>query len=123
MLNFSHSYTPATDAAYYPMQTREWLVHGRLMYDDLPLMFWLDAALTKALIASGKPMDDAAICSSMDSDRRKPGVIDIAAMRLPRNSQDGRIARFLTEDLIRSATTFTHEKVSTMRSFGCLGAF
>jgi hypothetical protein len=33
-LNFATVYPPATDAAYYPMQTLYWFSHGRLMYDD-----------------------------------------------------------------------------------------
>ena len=30
-INFSHFYPPGVDAAYYPMQTRNWLLRGRLM--------------------------------------------------------------------------------------------
>jgi hypothetical protein len=46
------------------MQTRSWLTHGRLMYDDLPLLFWLNAAMTKVLMGFGWRMDDALLQAS-----------------------------------------------------------
>ena len=64
ILNFSHVYPPATDAAYYPMQTRLLLTHGHLMYQDLPLIFWLNAALTKLLTLLGWTMDAALLMAS-----------------------------------------------------------
>ena len=63
-LNFSYAYPPATDAGYYPMQTRAWLEHGRLMYNDLPLVFWLNAAITGVLHAAGMRFDDALLMAS-----------------------------------------------------------
>lgn len=65
ILNFRHDLPPATDGAYYPMQTWWLLTHGRLMYDDLPLFFWLNAALAKLIVTlSGLPLDDAAVLVS-----------------------------------------------------------
>jgi hypothetical protein len=29
VIDFSHPYPPGIDAAYYPMQTRSWLMRGR----------------------------------------------------------------------------------------------
>jgi hypothetical protein len=63
-LNFSTPYPPATDAGYYPMQTQAWLVQGRLLYDDLPLLFWLNAALAKLLTWTGTPFDAALLMAS-----------------------------------------------------------
>jgi hypothetical protein len=64
ILEFSHPYPPGIDAGYYPMQTRSWLAHGRLMYNDLPLLFWLNAAMTKVLMAFGLRMEDALLQAS-----------------------------------------------------------
>jgi hypothetical protein len=64
IIDFSNAYPPGIDAAYYPMQTRSWLTHGRLMYDDLPLLFWLNAAITKVLMGFGWRMDDALLQAS-----------------------------------------------------------
>jgi hypothetical protein len=62
--NFQYTYAPATDGAYYPMQTAWWLIHGRLMYDDLPLLFWLDAGLAKVLMATGQPLNNAVMTAT-----------------------------------------------------------
>jgi hypothetical protein len=49
-VDFSHAYPPGTDTGYYPLQSRWLLVHGRLMYDDLPLVFWMNAGLAKLAV-------------------------------------------------------------------------
>ena len=63
-INFSHRYPPGVNAAYYAVQTRSWLAQGRLMSDDLPLIFWLDAALSRALVVAGLPLDDAVLLAT-----------------------------------------------------------
>jgi hypothetical protein len=63
-INFSHRYPPGVNAAYYAVQTRSWLVHGHLMYDDLPLIFWLDGALGRALVVAGLPLDNAVLLAT-----------------------------------------------------------
>lgn len=63
-LNFATTYPPARDAAYYPMQTLYWSSHGRFMYDDLPLMFWMNIAMTKIVLWSGRPLKSAALLAS-----------------------------------------------------------
>lgn len=63
-VNFASPYPPGSDAGYYPLQTRTWLLHGRLMYDDLPLLFWLNAALSKLLMAMGMTLDRAVLTAS-----------------------------------------------------------
>lgn len=52
-VDFSHAYPPGTDAGYCPMQSRWFLVHGRLMHDDLPLVFGMNADLAKLAVACG----------------------------------------------------------------------
>jgi thiol-disulfide isomerase/thioredoxin len=64
LINFSTPYPPSTDAAYYPMQALFWLAHGRLMYDDLPLLFWMNIALTWLLSGLGHSLDAAALLAS-----------------------------------------------------------
>jgi hypothetical protein len=64
VINFSYSYPPGTDAGYYPMQTRTWLLRGHLMYDDLPFLFWLNAALSRSLMVLGMKLDDAVLLAS-----------------------------------------------------------
>jgi hypothetical protein len=63
-INFSSPYPPGIDAAYYPVQTRSWLTAGRLMYDDLPLIFWLNALVTKGLTIIGWEFDAALLLAS-----------------------------------------------------------
>ena len=63
-MNFSHSYPPGVDAAYYPLQTRAWLVRGHLMHDDLPLYFWINAAFSKVLTIFGMSLNEAVLFSS-----------------------------------------------------------
>lgn len=63
-INFASTYPPGVDAAYYPLQTYSWLTRGRLMYDDLPLIFWMNAGLSKVLAATGRPLADAALAAS-----------------------------------------------------------
>jgi len=64
LVDFSQPYPPGTDAGYYPMQTGALLAKGRLMYDDLPLVFWLDAAIAKLFILRGWQLDDAVLIAS-----------------------------------------------------------
>ena len=63
-INFSSTYPPGIDAAYYPVQTRSWMTLGRLMYDDLPLIFWLNAVVAKALTLFGWEFDAALLLAS-----------------------------------------------------------
>jgi hypothetical protein len=63
-LNFAGSFPPGVNAAYYPLQVHAWLTHGRLMYDDLPLIFWLYAGFSKLLIIFGVPIHQAALLAS-----------------------------------------------------------
>lgn len=81
-INFSSRYPPGVDAAYYPLQTRAWLTQGRLMYDDLPLIFWLNAGLSKLLTAAGRPLDAATLMASRLLDSILEPFAAIAIMTL-----------------------------------------
>ncbi len=62
---FSTAFPPGIDAAYYPLQTRGLLESGKLPYSDLPLMFWLNAAVAKSLMSvGGLNIDDATLLAS-----------------------------------------------------------
>jgi hypothetical protein len=64
VVNFSTPYPPGTDAGYYPLQTRALMTEGRLMYDDLPLIFWLNAAVTNVLTLIGWESDAGLLLAS-----------------------------------------------------------
>ena len=76
-INFSYAYPPGTNAAYYPVQTRTWLTHGHLLYTDLPLIFWLNAGLSKVLIASGLTISDAVLIASLQIGDRRLVMADL----------------------------------------------
>lgn len=115
-LNFSSTYPPGTDAAYYPMQTLYWFAHGRLMYADLPLLFWMNIAFTRVLTLAGQPLDGAALLASriLDSvlqpctavvlmmagyswsDRRRTGLI-VAAVAALLATVSGPVLRLLSD--------------------------
>ncbi|MBS0187340.1 MAG: hypothetical protein JSS51_04680 [Planctomycetes bacterium] len=62
---FSKTLPPGIDAAYYPMQARGILENGKLPYVEVPLIFWLDAALAKLLMLTrGMNTDDAVLLAS-----------------------------------------------------------
>ena len=81
-INFARPYPPGVDAAYYPLQTYTWLTQGRLMYDDLPLIFWLNAGLSKVLAAGGRPLPDAALVASRVIDSIFEPFAAVAVMAL-----------------------------------------
>ena len=91
-INFSHVYPPGTDAAYYPLQARHWLTHGRLMYDDLPLVFWIDAGLGRVLMAAGWETDAAVLVASRVMDCSLPPWIAACVMALGYQWSGGRRA-------------------------------
>ncbi|MGH7243545.1 MAG: hypothetical protein ACREJD_09035 [Phycisphaerales bacterium] len=62
---FSKVLPPGIDAAYYPMQARGVLENGKLPYVEVPLIFWIDAALAKALVVTrGMDVDSATLFAS-----------------------------------------------------------
>lgn len=63
-INFADALPGGMDAAYYPMQSWWLLTHGRLAYNDLPLIFVLGAALAKVLMQFGMDIDAATLLAS-----------------------------------------------------------
>lgn len=62
---FSKLLPPGIDAAYYPMQARGVLENGKLPYVEVPLIFWIDAALAKVLMMTrGMDVDGATLLAS-----------------------------------------------------------
>lgn len=62
---FSKLLPPGIDAAYYPMQARGVLENGKLPYVEVPLIFWIDAAIAKAFMAvRGMDVDSATLLAS-----------------------------------------------------------
>lgn len=62
---FSKALPPGIDAAYYPLQARGIIENGKLPYVDVPLIFRLDAALAKVLMAPrGMDVDSATLLAS-----------------------------------------------------------
>lgn len=62
---FSHLYPPGVDAGYYPLQSRGLIENGTIPYKDLPLMFYLNAAVAKAAMAvRGLDLDAATLFAS-----------------------------------------------------------
>ncbi|MBI5422824.1 MAG: hypothetical protein HZA32_01970 [Opitutae bacterium] len=61
-LQFSTPLAPGMNGAYYFVQARALLEHGRLGIPDLPLTFWLQAGLARLVAAiTGWPLDDAIV--------------------------------------------------------------
>lgn len=65
LLNLRHPLPPGMDAGYYPLQTLALLQQGELTGSTPPLIFWIDAALTKLFVWAGHPnLSDAAILAT-----------------------------------------------------------
>lgn len=82
---FSKVLPPGIDAAYYPMQARGVLENGKLPYVEVPLIFWIDAALAKVLIASrGMDVDSATLLASrlVDAVSQPLAAIPLALLML-----------------------------------------
>lgn len=82
-LNFATPIAPSMDAAYYPMQAWWLIEHGRLMYQDMPLLFLVHAVLGKMLAAiSGMPLDESIMLASRLVDCIVPPLIAFPVMSL-----------------------------------------
>lgn len=82
---FSKVLPPGIDAAYYPMQARGVLENGKLPYVEVPLIFWIDAALAKVLMASrGMDVDSATLLASrlVDAVSQPLAAIPLALLML-----------------------------------------
>lgn len=82
---FSKVLPPGIDAAYYPMQARGVLENGKLPYVEVPLIFWMDAVLAKALMATrGMDVDSATLLASrlVDAVSQPLAAIPLALLML-----------------------------------------
>jgi len=72
-LLFSTPLVPGMNGAYYLVQARSLLEHGRLGVPDLPLTFWLHASLARLLqLVSGMPQDAAIVWAVKLADATLP---------------------------------------------------
>ncbi len=56
--NFSTSLIPGINGAYYPLQVRHILQTGKLSFNDMPFLFYLDAAIVKIISVFGFGITD-----------------------------------------------------------------
>ncbi len=75
-LQFGTPLTPGMNGAYYFVQARALLEHGRLAIPDLPLTFWLQAGLARFVAAlTGWPQDDAIVFAVKLADAVLPPLV------------------------------------------------
>lgn len=60
-INFSHELIPGVNGGYYPLQVRSILENGHLEFSDMPLLFYLNAAIIKFMSLIGFPISDTLI--------------------------------------------------------------
>jgi len=85
LMLFSKLLPPGIDAAYYPMQARGLLENGKLPYVEVPLIFWIDAAVAKVLMAvRGMDVDSATLLASrlVDAVSQPLAAIPLALLML-----------------------------------------
>lgn len=93
LINFSLALPPGMDAGYYPLQIRTWLERGTLAFSDVPLYFWLGAALTRILTALGVELDPATLWASRLLDSLLPPLAAIFTVLIAaRTASDAPIA-------------------------------
>lgn len=54
IINFSYDLIPGVNGGYYPVQVRSVLTDGSLSFSDMPLYFYLNAFIVKAISCFGK---------------------------------------------------------------------
>jgi hypothetical protein len=81
---FAHIYPPGVDAGYYPLQSRGLILNGTLPYTDLPLLFYINAAVAKAAMLAGHTVDAATLLASklVDAASQPWAAIPLAAAAL-----------------------------------------
>jgi hypothetical protein len=85
LMLFSKLLPPGIDAAYYPMQARGILENGKLPYVEVPLIFWIDAAVAKVLMGvRGMDVDSATLLASrlVDAVSQPLAAIPLALLML-----------------------------------------
>lgn len=90
-LNLRHAVPPGMDAGYYPLQTRSLLEHGTLAGSTPPLIFWLDAVLTRVILAlSDRSLNEAAILATRIIDGVAHPAVAVPVMLLGYRWSGGR---------------------------------
>ncbi|MFN9971919.1 MAG: hypothetical protein ACK58T_18720, partial [Phycisphaerae bacterium] len=81
---FAHIDPPGVDAGYYPLQSRGLILNGTLPYTDLPLFFYINAAVAKAAMLAGHTVDAATLLASklVDAASQPWAAIPLAAAAL-----------------------------------------
>ena len=91
VLNLRHALPPGMDAGYYPLQTRSLLERGELMGSTPPLIFWLDAGLTRGLLLlTDLSVNQAAILATRLVDSMAHPWLAVPVMLLGRRWTGGR---------------------------------
>ncbi|MFT3829918.1 MAG: hypothetical protein QM691_09470 [Opitutaceae bacterium] len=82
-LLFRTALVPGMNGAYYLVQARALLEHGRLGIPDLPLTFWLQAGLARLCqLVTGLPPEDAILLTVKLADSVLPPLVAIPLARL-----------------------------------------
>jgi hypothetical protein len=82
-LLFRSQLVPGMNGAYYLVQARSLLEHGRLGIPDLPLTFWLHAGIAKLVqLAVGLPQDTAILYAVKLTDSIAPPLLALPIARL-----------------------------------------
>jgi len=63
--NFAQELIPGVNGGYYPVQVRSLLENGHLAFFDMPLLFYLDAAVIKILSFFGAGISDGMILNTV----------------------------------------------------------
>jgi hypothetical protein len=64
LVNYRSWVPPGMDAGYYPFQTRALMEEGSLRLAELPLMFWLNAGVSRVMMWAGLDIDRATLEAS-----------------------------------------------------------
>lgn len=82
-LQFGTPLAPGMNGAYYFVQARALLEHGRLGIPDLPFTFWLQAGLARLVAAlTGWPQDDAIVFAVKLADSVLPPLVALPVLWL-----------------------------------------
>jgi len=95
-LQFSSPLAPGMNGAYYFVQARAVLEHGRLGIPDLPLTFWLHAGLARLVAAlTSWPQDQAIVFAVKLADSVLPPLValPVAWLGAHWSRDDGRLSR------------------------------
>jgi len=84
-LLFGTPLLPGINGAYYLVQTRALIEQGKLGLPDLPLTFWIDAALAKLIqLISGAPLESCIVLAAKLEDSFLPALVALPVFALVR---------------------------------------